>query len=122
MYTPQQRAGQKAEQAAQALMVARGYTILDRNFSTRRGEIDLVAKGHGVLCFVEVRRRDYDLWGGALASVTRAKQRKIALAAMAYLAERQLQDVAVRFDVISVRETEAGLQLELIPGAFEVEG
>ena len=52
-----QRVGQAGEDAAAALLADQGYTIVERNYRTRMGEIDLIAEEDGVLCFVEVKAR-----------------------------------------------------------------
>ena len=80
--------GERAEDQALAHLQARGLRLLERHYrvaggpSRRAGEIDLVMRERdGTLVFVEVRQRQSDRWGGALASVTRSKQlRKIGRA------------------------------------------
>lgn len=107
--------GAAAEAAAAAFLEARGLRILDRNFRTRLGEIDLVADHDGTLVFVEVRLRASERFGGAAASITAAKQRRIVSAARFYMA-RLAAEPACRFDAVLVDGEGA---IRWIRGAFE---
>ena len=76
-----------------------------RNYRRRSGELDVVARCAGVLVVAEVRTRASSRYGGAAVSVDRVKQRRIARAAAALLAERRdLARLPVRFDVIVVSD------------------
>ncbi|MBK9117763.1 MAG: YraN family protein [Betaproteobacteria bacterium] len=79
-------AGARAEALAADYLGRRGLAILARNFRTRRGEIDVVARDRGTLVFVEVRLRSGSAFGGAAASITPAKRARLLAAADAYLA------------------------------------
>jgi putative endonuclease len=79
-------AGARAEALAAQFLVARGLTIVTRNFRARRGEIDLIARDGDTLVFVEVRLRRSQAFGGAGASITAAKCARLAAAANVYLA------------------------------------
>jgi len=91
--------GARAEAQAARFLVARGLTIVARNFRTRHGEIDLIARDGATLVFVEVRRRASSRFGGAAASITAAKQTRWTLAARAYLARFPVAP-ACRFDAV----------------------
>ena len=91
--------GAQAEALAAQYLEARGLVILARNFRTRRGEIDLVARDGDTLVFVEVRYRSRSDFGGAAASVTARKQQRIVAAALAYLS-RLRREPPCRFDAI----------------------
>ena len=78
--------GLLAEDLAARFLAARGLTIVKRNFRTRRGEIDLIARDGDVLVFVEVRLRTRADYGGAAASITPGKQARLVAAASQYLA------------------------------------
>ena len=92
-------AGAAGEALAARFLAARGLTIVARNFRTRHGEIDLVARDGSTLVFVEVRRRASTRFGGAAASITVAKQARWTLAARAYLA-RFANPPPCRFDAV----------------------
>lgn len=85
----------------------RGLRLLQRNYRTPGrggGEIDLVMRdADGTLVFVEVRHRASDSHGGAGASITGLKQRRIVFAARHYLMRLRVQP-ACRFDVVLVQE------------------
>jgi len=94
-----QRSGDAAEDAALAFLLKQGLTQVQRNFRCRGGEIDLIMQDRDTLVFVEVRQRSSTSHGGALASVTRAKQKRLIIAAEVFLqAYRQVP--ACRFDII----------------------
>ncbi len=91
--------GAAAEALAADFLVARGLTIVERNFRCRTGEIDLIARERETLVFVEVRLRRSAAFGGAAASITAAKRQRIARAARFYLA-RLGHEPPCRFDAI----------------------
>lgn len=102
--SPPQRAGAAAEQLALDYLSSRGLRLVERNFRARAGEIDLIMREAEELVFVEVRARASAGFGGAAASVTAAKQRRIHRAAQLYLQSR-LGDArwpALRFDVVAL--------------------
>jgi putative endonuclease len=107
--------GAAAEAAAAAFLEGRGLRILERNFNTRMGEIDLVAEHDGTLVFVEVRMRTSERFGGAAGSITAAKRRRIVAAARLYMARLQ-SEPACRFDAVLVDGEGA---MRWIRGAFE---
>jgi len=96
--------GRAAEGLAAEYLEARGLAVLARNVRCRRGELDLVCRDGDVLVVVEVRQRCRSEFGGALASVTRHKQRKIICATRFLLcASPQWRAHRLRFDVIGVQ-------------------
>jgi len=92
-------AGAHAERLAAEFLAARGLAIVARNFRTRRGEIDLIARDGDTLVFVEVRLRQSQFFGGAAASITRAKGARLTSAAQAYLATLA-HEPPCRFDAV----------------------
>lgn len=114
--------GREAEDLAARYLECRGLRVVDRNFRIRGGEIDLVCRHGDTLVFVEVRLRSRGDFGGAGASITATKRRRIILAARHYLARRprQARNWNCRFDCVLL----AGLDeasIEWIPGAFSVD-
>ena len=99
--TPKQRLGQAAEEAAALLLQQEGLRLIERNFSCKTGEIDLILQDNAHVVFVEVRFRKNQLFGGAAASVTPAKQKKLQRAALFYMS-RWSQPPACRFDVLAM--------------------
>ena len=81
-------------------------TIVERNFRTRFGEIDLIAQDGGTLVFVEVRMRSSLGFGGALESITASKRARLVAAARGYLAIVG-GDPTCRFDAILMLRLDA---------------
>ena len=92
--------GKRAEDLAARFLEQHGCTVVARNFRCRGGEIDLVCHDGKSLLFVEVRLRRNAHYGGAGASITAAKQRRIILAARHYLAAHASADADCRFDCV----------------------
>lgn len=99
-----------------AHLCALGYTVVERNFRCRFGEIDIIARDGDALVFVEVRTRSHSSRGSALETVTPAKQRRIARVAGHYLAVRRPSLSSCRFDVVGI----TGDHVELVRDAFRI--
>lgn len=93
--------GQSAESRAEAFLKTHGLNLVARNWRCRFGEIDLVMRDGATLVFVEVRLRSRSDFGGAAASVTPAKQKKLLAAARQYLAALKTLPPC-RFDVVAL--------------------
>ncbi len=100
---PRSLQGAAAERLAAKYLEERGLILLARNLRCKGGEIDLVCLDGAVLAIIEVRQRVRGDFGGALASVTPAKQRKIIRAAR-YFSRREAGWLShpMRFDVIGI--------------------
>ena len=88
----------RAEEAACAFLLGRGLTLVERNWRSRFGEIDLVLREAGTIVFVEVRLRTGTAHGGAAESIDRKKRERLLAAARLYLSGRGEQPC--RFDVV----------------------
>jgi putative endonuclease len=110
--------GAEGERSALEFLGRQGYRIVECNYRCRRGEIDIVAEEGVVLCFVEVRTRRDDAFGGPLPTVHGRKQSRIIAAARHYLAVRRVTGREVRFDVVGITY-QPTLSIELVRGAFE---
>jgi putative endonuclease len=93
--------GQTAESRAEAFLETQGLKLVARNWRCRFGEIDLVMQDAATLVFVEVRLRSRADFGGAAASVTPAKQKKLLAAARQYLSSLKTLPPC-RFDVVAL--------------------
>lgn len=91
--------GVAAEELAARYLAAQGLRVIARNYRCRFGEIDLIAKDGEALVFVEVRLRRSGRFGGALASITHAKQTKLIATARCYLSGLR-SEPSCRFDAI----------------------
>jgi putative endonuclease len=117
MSSAMQAIGAEAEETAARFLASKGLAIVARNFRTRFGELDLVARDGETLVFVEVRLRTNGHFGGAAASVDSSKRARLIAAARAYLA-RLASEPPCRFDVVTLD----GETARWIPAAFEVAG
>lgn len=115
-----QRFGRSAEAAAAEYLRRVGYVILERNYRTPMGEVDIIARHGDVLVFVEVKARRSDRYGGAKGAVTPAKQRRISMAALAYLKSEGKMGQKARFDVVAIRAGGPHPQAEIVRNAFEL--
>jgi len=113
--TPAQASGAAAEEQAARFLERQGLAIVARNYRTRFGEIDLVAREGAILVFVEVRMRSSPGFGGAAGSIGPRKQARIVAAARQFLA-RIGREPPCRFDVVTLD----GDTPNWLRGAFEV--
>ncbi len=91
--------GVRYEREAESMLVAAGLTVVERNWSCRMGEIDLIMREGDTLVFVEVRKRDSARFGGAGASISTQKQSRLERAIGLYLAQ-QPRTPACRVDAV----------------------
>jgi len=95
--------GVASEQLAARYLESRGLLVIARNQRFRVGELDLICLEDRTLVIVEVRQRCSEEFGGALASVTHWKQRKLIRATQCYLQRAaEWSHLPVRFDVVAV--------------------
>jgi putative endonuclease len=112
--------GQRWERLAARRLEDAGYTIRERNFRARAGEIDLIAEENGVLCFVEVKGRAGPGFGSPAEAVTLDKQRRIFRAAEEYVLRRRLGSQPCRFDVVAIVADDGGAaEVTILRSAFE---
>ncbi|MBG0770442.1 MAG: YraN family protein [Anaerolineaceae bacterium] len=107
--TYQQHVGQQGEEIAANYLQQQGYQILDRNYHSRFGEVDLVAEKEQIVVFVEVKARTSVSFGLPEESVTQEKLAKIYDTALLWLQEHPEQPDDWRVDVIAI-QMDKGLQ------------
>ena len=112
--------GVAAEELAAQYLKVRGLKVLARNLRCKAGELDLVCLDGEVLAIVEVRQRGNVEFGGAAASVTYAKQRKIIRAAQFFLRrQKHWRNLPMRFDVLAIDGSPQGAhRVDWIKDAF----
>ena len=120
MANHKQHFGSKGEELAVRHLKNKGYKIIERNFRTRSGEIDIIAKHQGQIVFAEVKTRRTSRFGHPKLAVTLPKQRKISMVALAYLKKHNAMDADARFDVVTVQSRGDHLSIEIFPNAFEL--
>lgn len=108
--------GDNAERLALEHLQAQGLQLLHSNFRCKLGELDLVMREGQTLVIVEVRYRQSEQFGGALASVTRQKQARIIAATQHYVIIHQLSQSAIRFDVVAIA---GDRRIDWIKNAFQ---
>lgn len=113
------RLGDRAEEAACRYLEARGYRVLQRNFRTRRGEIDIVAREGKLLVFIEVKYRARANQGRPEEAVGYRKQQQIIRVAREYLWGAE---VDCRFDVVAMQPGDNCWRVKLFRDAFRVDG
>ncbi|MBI4846335.1 MAG: YraN family protein [Candidatus Omnitrophica bacterium] len=117
-----QKIGSRGEELALECLKQGGYEILEHNYKCLFGEIDIIAKDRGFLCFIEVKTRVNDEKGFPQEAVDKAKIRKISQNALSYLKKNKIEDIDMRFDVVSVLFDAGKVKIELIKDAFELDG
>jgi putative endonuclease len=110
--------GRLGEDAACDLYRRLGFHVVERNYRSGRGEIDVVARRGDTLVFCEVKTRGSDQWGLPSEAVDRAKQARLRKLAAAWMAERRPGYVDVRFDVVSVIVRGDQVDVTHVPDAF----
>jgi putative endonuclease len=120
------KTGILGEDLAEKYLQEKGYVIVQKNFRTRLGEIDIIAisPDKKFLCFVEVKTRKQILFGEPIEAVDEKKARKIFSVAEEFLSSHhriqdlEVKNLDVRFDVISVEITHDDIKIEHIENAF----
>ncbi len=112
--------GKKGEDLAVAQLKKLKFKILERNYTCKLGEIDIIAREKDTLVFIEVKTRATLDFGGPAAAVTIHKQRQLSRVALTYLNQKNLSHVPARFDVIAVELRSPAPQIEIIRNAFDL--
>ena len=121
MENQKQRMGRLAEDAAACFLEKQGFTIVERNYTVKVAEIDIIAREADTLVFVEVKARRKSARSSPREAVSWTKQQKIIMGARYFLREKGLTDLRVRFDVVALYEENGTFQIELIKNAFQTD-
>ncbi|MFC1593109.1 YraN family protein [Candidatus Omnitrophota bacterium] len=113
--------GQKGEQLAAAFLKSRGYNIVETNYHTRLGQIDIIAKDKRTICFVEVKTRKTQEFGHPAEAIDSCKQRKISQVALTFLKEKGFLNYPARFDIVLISYPDIEPKIELLRNAFELD-
>ncbi len=113
--------GQLTEQACCDYLQRHGLKLIEHNYRTRGGEIDLIMRDGKTWVFVEVRYRKTTTFGSAVESVTRAKQQRI-LRTVEYYCQQHRITSPVRIDIVGIQQdTVHGYQFDWIQNAFSTD-
>ena len=110
------RLGIIGEQCVADYLQQHGFTIIEQNYRTRQGEIDLIAQKDNLIAFVEVKTRSKQYFNLSQV-ILPAKQRSIIRTAQMYISRSQLRDTIFRFDVALLEGTDMS-SITYIPNAF----
>lgn len=100
--TSRRELGDFGERVARAHLESKGYRVIETNFRTREGEIDIVAQQDDVVVFVEVKTRRGDAMGSALEAIDRRKAERLLLASEAYGQQHPELPEDRRIDLIAI--------------------
>lgn len=112
------RLGKEGEELAKKFLNKKGYKIIEQNYKTPIGEIDIIARDRETLVFIEVKTRESLEFGMPFEAVNYTKRNKISKVALSYL-KRFKETPACRFDVLSICYKNNKPEFELIRDAFE---
>ncbi|MBU4304490.1 MAG: YraN family protein [Candidatus Omnitrophica bacterium] len=117
-----QELGAIGEKLAVDYLKKHGYRIVEQNYRTKLGEIDIIAQEGSYLCFVEVKTRKNASKGWPEEAIGREKIRKISQNALCYLKQKNISGDKMRFDVVAVVVSEVFIaaRISLIKDAFEL--
>jgi len=109
--------GKEGEKVAEAYLIRKGYTILERNWFSTHKELDIIAENNGWLIVVEVKTRTGYTWESPEEAVNNAKIKHLVKAANHYICFHKI-DAPVRFDIISVVWEKGVWEIEHYEDAF----
>jgi putative endonuclease len=107
--------GKCGEDIAVQYLSGKGYRVVERNFHSQQGEIDIIAYDGQFLVFVEVKNYSFRSFGSPLSAVNKAKRMSMIHAARTYLYKNSVKNINCRFDVLAIYNYE---KYELIKDAF----
>jgi putative endonuclease len=113
--------GERGEAIAAAYLKGQRFTIIERNFRCKGGEVDIIAREGKTLVFVEVKTRRTLTFGPPQLTLTPFKQRQISKAALTWLAKKKQFNASARFDVIAIVAPDQQVpEIEHIRNAFDL--
>jgi len=111
--------GESGEELAVNFLKKQKYKIIERNFQTRHGEIDIIARKANIIVFIEVKARASAEFAEPWEAVGFRKRKNVKAAAKIYLQQHPMPECDFRFDVISIIvENSAQPKIEWIQEAF----
>jgi putative endonuclease len=111
--------GDKGEDIAIKFLKKQGYLILEKNYRTILGEVDIIAKDNETIVFVEVKTRTNLTFGYPFEAINNQKIQKLKKVALSYLKRHNL-NLPIRFDILSIFLKDKIKEIHHIKDAFEV--
>ena len=109
------KTGKKYEDMAAEYLKANGYRIIEQNFYTHYGEVDIIGENEGFLAFIEVKYRKSTKYGTPFEAINARKMKNIRNSAVYYMYSKGVSQMKpVRFDVVAILDD----RIELIKNAF----
>lgn len=113
--------GRWAEEVALKYLLNRNLKLIEKNFRSKFGEIDLIMKDTDIVCFIEVRYRTDDHFHQAAESINKRKQERIILTSQQYLTNNyDTDDILCRFDTVTLSGKQEKPIIEWLKDAFQV--
>ena len=112
--------GKQGEEIALKYLKKKAYKIIERNYRSRLGEIDIIASHKGATVFIEVKTRGNTDFGLPQESVDERKQQHMARVALNYIRHKGLPDGNFRFDVVGIDFFSGKPEITLIKDAFQL--
>lgn len=109
--------GIQGEDRATQFLQKKGYRIIEKNFRSPFGEIDIIARDGNSLVFIEVKTRNTPFFGSPFQAITDKKKQHIIRSALYYMKNHQSLSNRVRFDVVGIE----GDDVTIVQGAFVVD-
>lgn len=109
--------GKAGEEMAEKLLIAKGYSITEKNWRAGKKEIDIIAENEHYIVFAEVKTRTSGYQVHPREAVTTPKQRHLIFAAESYVKRKQI-DKEIRFDIITLVTDGTSFSVEHIEDAF----
>lgn len=115
--------GSKGEEIAARFLQQQGYSIIEKNYRTKFGEIDIIGRDGETIVFIEVKLRSGKSFGVPLEAVDQRKRFQVGRVARYYLSQKRMDKVLCRFDTVSILLLKRGnFQCDLIKDAFRLDG
>lgn len=109
--------GKYGESLAKEYIIAKGYKVLELNYTTKLGEIDIIALDKNIIVCIEVKTRTNTNFGYAYEAVNLKKQRKIINTSNIYIKHKKINNIQIRYDIIEVY-LEKCIKINHIENAF----
>lgn len=111
--------GDRGEEKAKLFLIKKGYRILDTNYRTPFGELDIVGIEGDTVAFIEVKTRRSSKYGSPLGAITYRKQNHLIKSALFYLGEKKYDFKNYRFDAVAIITADKSDNIEVFKNIFE---